>query len=88
MEMAITPDGKTLYVANPEDPPGMVIPISTASNTAGKPIRIGNSLNIAITSDGKTLYAAAVNKVVPISTATNSPGQPIRQVPAGIRGRS
>ena len=56
----------------------MVVPISTATNTAGKPIRIGAGVTIAITPDGKTLYAATVNKVIPISTATNTPGKPIR----------
>jgi DNA-binding beta-propeller fold protein YncE len=80
----ITPDGKTLYAANPEGPPGAVTPISTATNTAGKSIRIGASLYIALTPDGKTLYAAALHKVVPISTATNTPGKPIRPVSTGI----
>jgi DNA-binding beta-propeller fold protein YncE len=83
MEIAITPDSKTVYVANPEGPPGAVTPISTATNTPGKPIRIGKSLAIAITPNGKTLYAAALNKVVPISTATNTPGKPISQVGYG-----
>ncbi len=82
-----TPDGKTAYVANGEGPIGTVVPISTATNTPGKPIRIGLGLGIAITPDGKTLYAAAQNKVVPISTATNTPGKPIRLrygLPSGI----
>jgi DNA-binding beta-propeller fold protein YncE len=56
---------------------GAVVPISTATNTAGKPIRIGTDVTIAMTPDGKTLYAATVNKLVPISTATNTPGRPI-----------
>jgi len=75
--IAITPDGKTAYVASPEGPGRTVVAISTATNKAGKPIRIGCCLNIAITPDGKTLYAATQNKVVPISTATNAPGKPI-----------
>lgn len=33
--MAITPDGKTLYAAARQG----VVPISTATNTPGKPIR-------------------------------------------------
>jgi DNA-binding beta-propeller fold protein YncE len=57
---------------------GTIIPISTGTNTAGTPIRVGVSANVlAITRDGKTLYAAAVNRVIPISTATNTPGKPI-----------
>jgi DNA-binding beta-propeller fold protein YncE len=86
-EIAFTPDGKTAYVANEEGPIGTVVPISTATNRPGKPIRIGIGTVIAITPDGKTLYAAAQNTVVPISTATNRPGKPIRLrygPPAGI----
>ena len=83
-QIAITPDGKTAYVANT----GLntVTPISTATNTAGKPIRVGPApVWIAITPDGKTAYV--VNEthnewqsgtVTPISTATNTPGKPIR----------
>ena len=79
--IAITPDGKTAYVAGS----GTVTPISTATNTAGKPIRLGGSPHpggIAITPDGKTAYVGAeaglTGTVVPISTATNTPGKPIR----------
>ena len=75
-------------MANRRLGPGTVVPISTATNTPGKPIRIGLGLGgIAITADGKTLYAAAQNTVVPISTATNTPGKPIRLrygLPSGI----
>jgi hypothetical protein len=71
---AITPDGKTAYIASS----GMVTPINTGTNTAGKPIRLSVYADqIVITPDGKTVYAAAVNRVIPISTATNTPGKPI-----------
>jgi DNA-binding beta-propeller fold protein YncE len=36
--MTITPDGKTLYVLTGS---GTVVPISTATNTPGQPIRVG-----------------------------------------------
>jgi YVTN family beta-propeller protein len=39
MAIAITPGGKTVYVANMSS--GTVTPITTATNGAGKPIRIG-----------------------------------------------
>src|SRR5262249_134203 len=65
-EIAITPDGKTAYVASYGGGPGSVIPISTTTNTPGKPIRIGSDATIPITPDGKTLYAATSNKVVPV----------------------
>ena len=76
--MAITPNGKTIYVA---DYGGMVTPIATATNTPGKPIKVGKvPVAIAITPDGKTAYVANVfsGTVTPIATATNTPGKPIK----------
>lgn len=96
--MAITPNGRTLYVATqppgtqkqvsaPGDtdayscisPRGEVTPIATATNTAGRPIRVGcRPLSIAITPDGKTIYVgASSNTVTPIDTATDHPGTPV-----------
>jgi DNA-binding beta-propeller fold protein YncE len=67
-------------------PSNAVVPISTATNTPGRPIQVGfNALEIAITPDGKTVYVVASNEVVPVNTATNQPGQPIR-VPYGMPG--
>ena len=40
MHIAITPDGKTAYVANTGS--GTVTPIATATNTAGPPITVGS----------------------------------------------
>src|SRR5262249_57496908 len=87
--IAITPDGKTAYVANGGS--NTVTPISTATNPAGKPIPVGpGPTSIAITPDGKTAYVADWGRgianirasdsvfVTPISTATNRPGKPIR----------
>ncbi len=80
ISMAITPDGKTAYVANFSS--GTVTPIATATNTAGPPIRTGsNPFDIAITPDGKTAYVAngtVPGTVTPIATATNTAGPPIR----------
>lgn len=46
--IAMTPDGKTVYVVNPET--GTVTPISTVTNKPGKPIKVGITLvAIAIT---------------------------------------
>ena len=55
-------------------------PIATATNTPGKPIKVGSGpFRIAVTPDGKTAYV--INKtshtVTPIATATNAPGKPI-----------
>ncbi len=76
--IAITPDGKTAYVANYLS--GTVTPITTATNTAGTPITTGASpAAIAITPDGKTAYVANRESatVTPIATATDTAGTPI-----------
>jgi DNA-binding beta-propeller fold protein YncE len=77
-DIAITPDGKTLYVEGSDT----ITPISTATHTPGTPIRIsagaGSKANMAITPDGKTLYVEGSDTIIPISTATNTPGTPIR----------
>jgi YVTN family beta-propeller protein len=59
-----------------------VTPITTATNRAGKPIRIGEgpaTIAIAITQDGRTAYvvSSTAGTVTPIATATNTPGKPI-----------
>jgi DNA-binding beta-propeller fold protein YncE len=73
-DIAITPDGKTLYVEGSDT----IIPISTATNTPGTPIRIkGGFGQMTITPDGKTLYVEGSDTIIPISTATNTPGKPI-----------
>jgi YVTN family beta-propeller protein len=66
--------------------------INTATNTAGKPIKVGPVGSfpdfIAITPDRKTAYVANYNSgsVTPINTATNTVGNPIRtgRNPIGI----
>jgi len=93
-QMAITPDGKTLYVISFNKGgagPSYVIPIATATNTPGKPIKIENAdtVGIVMNPDGKTVYAigqyatATLIEVVPITTATNTPGKPVSVGPAG-----
>ena len=80
-DIAITPNGKTAYVANGAYVgPGTVTPIATATNTAGPPITTGTEpQDIAITPDGKTAYVtnAGSGTVTPIATATNTAGPPI-----------
>jgi hypothetical protein len=63
-----------------------VTPITTATNTADKPITVGQAPTaIAITPNGATAYAANSGKngamsdtVTPITTATNTGGKPIK----------
>jgi DNA-binding beta-propeller fold protein YncE len=76
----------TVYVANQGD--DTVTPIRAASNTAGRPIRVGPApALIAISPDAQTAYvvgagsvlpdAAATVTLTPIHTATNMPGRVI-----------
>src|SRR6266496_620302 len=63
---------------------GAVIPITIATNTPGKPIKVGRvPTAIAITPDGKTAYVSSEDSstVTPITTATNTAGKPIKVGP-------
>src|SRR5207244_6575837 len=76
--IAITPDGKTAYVAN--EVSSTVTPIAVATNTPGPAISVDTApIGIAITSDSKTAYVAnfVSNSITPIAVATNTPGTPI-----------
>src|SRR6516165_8806090 len=82
--IAITPDGKTAYIA--DEHPAAVTPVTTATGTPGTPINIGGfPWAIAITPDGKTAYTVDLpaygqgrTTVIPVATATNTPGTPIK----------
>ena len=82
------PDGKTAYVLSSTvlgGGSGTVTPIRTATNTALKPIAVGQDPRaLAITPDGTTIYVTNYQSgtVTPIRTATNTALTPIR-VPAG-----
>jgi len=95
--IAITPDGKTAYIA--DEHPATVTPVATVTGTPGKAINIGGfPWAIAITPDGRTAYVAtsayivgrcagcAVGAVIPVATATGTPGKPINigRIPKGI----
>ena len=55
--IALTPNGKTLYVGTNSNMPGeddTVTPVSTATNKPGKAIRVGEGIDaIAITPNGR-----------------------------------
>jgi YVTN family beta-propeller protein len=60
--IAITPDGKTAFVANYGS--GTVTPIRTATSKAGRAIKVGeNPVAIGITPNGRTAYV--INNVPP-----------------------
>ncbi len=86
--IAITPDGKTAYVADAAT--NQVTPISTATNTALTAIQVGTiPVAIAITPDGKTAYVGLgvhFHNLVPIDTATNTvlPAVTVRSFPRAI----
>jgi len=86
--IAITPDGKTAYIVNLIA--GTVTPISTATNTPGRPIVVKSSPGvmldgIGIAPDGKTAYilneifepASFPGTVIPLRIVTNTLGKPI-----------
>jgi YVTN family beta-propeller protein len=77
--MAITPDGKTLYVAAINS--GTVTPIDIATNTADPFLQVGfDPFDIAITPDSATAYVVRggnIPAVLPIATATDAVGPPI-----------
>jgi hypothetical protein len=83
-QLALSPDGKTVWASDG----GTVVPISTATNTAGAPVTVvhqsgaGDGIEqVLMAPDGKTLYAlgatATTSAVTPISTATHRAGRPI-----------
>lgn len=78
--VAVTPDGATLYLAQPRG----LIPIRTATNRVGRLIRIGGTQGgVAITPDRKTAYVLEWQSLVPVDLVTRTPGKPINVVPAG-----
>jgi YVTN family beta-propeller protein len=71
--IAITPDGKTAYVADSGTEFVSVIDIAT-NEASPSPIKVGaEPRSIVITSDGKVAYVAesGLNRVSVIDTATN-----------------
>jgi hyaluronoglucosaminidase len=79
-QLAATPDGKTIWVADGTDD---VTPISTATNTPGKPVRVvyqrdQGTEQVLVTPDGATVYVLdSAGAVTPISAATHRRGQPV-----------
>src|SRR5437588_4907103 len=79
--LAITPDGRTAYIADTDR--RTVTPVATATSSRGRPIKIdGFPGALAITPDGRTAYVVSGSRtgatVTPVATATNTPGRPIK----------
>ena len=89
--VAITPDGRYVYVTNNSTSEHSVKVIDTATNTlVGYPIWVGSlPLGVAITPDGKRVYVTNIgsNTVSVIDTATNTLMEnyiPVGNYPAGV----
>ena len=89
--LAVTPDGRTLYVAVWGN--DVVLPIDVTTGRAGAPIpmEVPGPAALAMTPDGATLYVACAgrisggginlaNVVIPVDVATGKPGA---FIPAG-----
>src|SRR5262249_52558076 len=90
VDVAITPDGRTVYVASQIDGrnqyPGRITPINVATGRAGTPIRVGIDPGPVIFSkDGATAYVlnngfhmqSPRPSLTPITVATGHAGTPI-----------
>jgi YVTN family beta-propeller protein len=79
--MAMTPDGRLLYLANPGD--NTVTVVKTTTNTILSRVRVNLAWSLAISPDGKTVYVGCADQltgdpeVVTIATATNQPSSPV-----------
>ena len=77
--LAITPDGRTVWVSSAEN--GTVTPISARTGKAGKPISVGAfPTSLAVTPNGTTLWVANSldDDLVPVDLATSKVGKKVR----------
>jgi YVTN family beta-propeller protein len=91
--IAVTPDGKTAYVATCDG----VVPVDIATNTAGPVIKgTKGAGSIAVTPDGKTAYltyglvcsSSTPDQVTAVDTATNTVIKQIPWKPGTVWGTS
>ena len=71
----VSPDGKTVFVANSGN--GTVSVINTATNAVTATVTVGARQRTWSYPDGKTAYVTNQSTVTPIDTATNTAGTPI-----------
>src|SRR5215470_3724231 len=89
--LAVTPDGRTLFVANGGEDTGAmqivghtVTPVATATGRPGRPIPVGSFPDaLAVTPNGRTLFAASEtgNTVTPVNLPADRAGRPIQAGP-------
>jgi len=79
--MAMTPDGRLIYLADYYD--GIVTVVRTDTNTIVRRLHVYSAFSLAISPDGKTVYAGGndpntgIPEVVIIATARNTTSTPI-----------
>jgi DNA-binding beta-propeller fold protein YncE len=85
--VAVTPDGKTAYVARAMTAGISVTPIDVAADKSLQAIAIPSGLAVAVLAapDGRMAYALSTQAVIPIDTATNRALAPIR-LPRSVAG--
>ena len=77
--LAVSPDGRRLYVGSPSAK-SITVAETATDKVVGTPIALpGEPVEIAITPDGKTAYVANAgdNNITAIDTATNTAGPTI-----------
>lgn len=84
--LVASPDGQTVYVSlvsNLVGYPPEILPIYTATDTPGAPIKVPADIGtIAISPDGAMAYALTDDAVVPVNLQTRVAGKPIPVGPA------
>ncbi|MGO9873512.1 MAG: WD40 repeat domain-containing protein [Acidimicrobiia bacterium] len=81
--IAITPDGRTVYVSDTTPQGSGVFPIDVSTQQVGPMIRDGAAAGpIAITPDGRTAYVDGLGTVTPIDLATHTSRPAIHVPPA------
>jgi DNA-binding beta-propeller fold protein YncE len=88
LAIAVTPNGRTAYVAEEGSGVDDVVPVDLTNDTLGSPIVVSQTplepVAMVTTPDGQTLYVAAgtstapgSGSITPINTTTNTAGTPI-----------
>jgi YVTN family beta-propeller protein len=88
--VAVTPDGKHVYVTD-LNRPGSILVIDTTNNTVAATVSIANTEGVAVNTDGKHAYVTSFSadplvngNVAVLDTATKIAMVPVGRFPAGV----